>query len=247
MKDKLKIKFISSDPTKSRKLSEPEPAIKHVPDWYKDLPRFDRSNDEKTLKPSNHAGTDGAHQSTKRCMPFFDALTAGYYYLLDDDLHISMDENGKPSMSWANKNLLLVDSRPEIETPIPDGCHPIHYGFRMNWYYETPPGYSVIITHPMNRYDLPFYIQSGIIESDIWGLAAFIPFFLKTNFTGTIPKGTPLFQMIPIKRDDWESEIVYDYEELEKHEFLSENRRSRLHGHYKKFAWRKKNYGSASN
>lgn len=237
-----KISFISSDPNNTEGLVCPEPAIKHVPEWYKSLPRFDRSNSEKTVHPSNYSGVDGAHQTTKRCLPFFDALTAGYYYLLEDDVYVSMDENGKPTITWGNKNLLIVDSRPEVETPIPEGCHPIHYGWRMNWFYETPPGYSTIIMHPMNRYDLPFYIQSGIVESDIWGLASFVPFFLKTNFIGKIPKGTPLFQMIPFKRDDWESEAIIDRDELEKHEFKSENRRSLIYGYYKKFAWRKKRY-----
>lgn len=244
MSDPLKIKFISSDIDEFKGLVAPEPAVKHVPEWYKALPRFDKSNDEETLNPSNYAGIDGANQATKRCLPFFDAMTAGYYYLLEDDLYVNMDEDGKPSLTWANDRLLLVDSRPVIETPVPDGCHPIHYGWRMNWYYETPPGYSTMIMHPMNRYDLPFYIQSGIVESDIWGLAGFIPFFLKTGFIGKIPKGTPLFQMIPFKRDDWESEVIYDAAELEKQEFISENRRSYIFGYYKKFAWRKKKYGT---
>ena len=139
---------------------------------------------------------------------------------------------------------MLVDKRPTIELPVPDNCHPIHYGWRMNWFYETPPGYSVLITHPMNRFDLPFYTMSGIVESDIWGLPVFTAFFLKRNFIGVIPKGTPIFQIIPIKRDSWESEFVETVEALDIHELRAENRRSRLYGYYKQTAWRKKMFGA---
>ena len=176
------------------------------------------------------------------CMPFFDALTAGYHYVLEDDVYVDLDKEGKPIISWKGQ-VMMVDKRPTIELPVPDNCHPIHYGWRMNWFYETPPGYSVLITHPMNRYDLPFYTMSGIVESDIWGLPVFTAFFLKRNFIGVIPKGTPIFQIIPIKRESWESECVETEETFERHQFAAENRRSRLYGYYKETAWRKKMFG----
>jgi hypothetical protein len=115
----------------------------------------------------------------------------------------------------------------------------------MDWYYETPPGYSVMITHPMNRHDLPFYTLSVIVDADNWGLPVFVSFFLKRGFRGVIPKGTPLFQMIPFKRDDWELEVVYDSKELNKYELRAEKRRTDLFGHYKKTAWVKKLFGGA--
>ena len=238
----LKITFTPSFLNHGSFLSSPEPAVKHIPEWYRNLSKFDKSNDDITLDPQNHLGTDGAQVSTKMCMPFFDATTAGYMYVLEDDLYVSLDESGKPSLSW-NGPVMLVDKRPIIDIVVPDNCHPIHYGWRMNWYYETPPGYSVLITHPMNRYDLPFYVQSGIVESDIWGLPVFIAFFLKRNFQGVIPKGTPIMQIVPFKRDSWELETIETEEELDRHELMAENRRSMLYGYYKKTAWRKKVFG----
>jgi len=238
----LKINFIPATKNYKGMLLPPEPATKHLPKWYRQLAKFDKSNDEITLDPQNNLGSDGAQVSTKMCMPFFDATTAGYMYVLEDDLYVNLDKDGKPSLSWSN-NLMLVDTRPIIDIVVPDNCHPIHYGWRMNWYYETPPGYSVLITHPMNRYDLPFYVQSGIVESDIWGLPVFIAFFLKRNFHGVIPKGTPIMQIIPFKRDNWELEVVNSDEELDKHELMAENRRSMIYGYYKKTAWRKKVFG----
>ena len=238
----LRIKFIPAFRGFDGYLSPPEPAIKHVPEWYRSLSKFNKSNSDITLDPENNLGTDGAQVSTKMCMPFLDATTAGYMYVLEDDLHVDITEDGRPQLWWSG-DVMLVDKRPITDIVVPDNCHPIHYGWRMNWYYETPPGHSVLITHPMNRYDLPFYVQSGIVESDVWGLPVFIAFFLKRNFRGVIPKGTPLFQMIPFKRDNWEMEVIDTDEELEKHELMAENRRSMLYGYYKKTAWRKKIFG----
>lgn len=237
------IKFIPGFNGHSGRLTAPIPAVRNVPEWYKSLAKFDKSNDDITLGVKNNIGADGAMVATKMCMPFFDALTGGYHYVLEDDVHVDMDETGKPILSW-DGDVMMVDKRPTIELPVPDNCHPIHYGWRMNWYYETPPGYSVLITHPMNRYDLPFYTMSGIVESDIWGLPVFTAFFLKRNFIGTIKKGTPIFQIIPFKREDWELVEVETDEELDKHELMAENRRSRLYGYYKQTAWRRKIFSS---
>ena len=242
--DPLKISFTpaSIEQYQDGLLSAPEPAVRHVPEWYRSLAKHHSSNDDKNLNPANHIGGDGATVATKMCMPFLDSLTAGYMYVLEDDLYVELDEDGKPSLYWEN-DVMILDKRPTIELPVPNNCHPIHYGWRMNWFYETPPGYSVLITHPMNRFDLPFYTMSGIVESDIWGLPVFTAFFLQRGFQGVIPKGTPIFQVIPFKRDNWELEVDATSAKNEEHEFKAENRRSMLYGYYKKTAWRKKIFG----
>jgi hypothetical protein len=243
MNEPLKISFTPGGGTNYEGLdTPPEPAIKHVPEWYKSLARHEVWNDDKFLNPVNNIGGDGARVATKMCMPFLDSLTAGYFYLLEHDLLVELDKNGKPKLSW-DSEVMIVDKRPTIDLPVPDNCHPIHYGWRMNWYYETPPGYSVLITHPMNRHDLPFYTMSGIVESDIWGLPVFTAFFLKKGFQGIIKKGTPIFQILPFKRDNWELEVDASIKKIDDHEFKAENRRSMLYGYYKKTAWRKKIFG----
>lgn len=235
----VKIEFVPSRKNDDGLLVAPSPAMQHIPEWYKMLAKHNRSNNERELHPSNHIGTDGAIVATKSCMPFFDAMAWGYMYTLEDDLHVDLDDEGKPILSWKGE-LMIVDKRPTIELPVPTGCHPIHYGWRMGWYYETPPGYSILVTHPMNRYDLPFIVQSGIIESDTWGLPVFTAFFLKKGFRGTIPKGTPIFQMIPFKRDNFEMIISDDHDKINLHDIRAERRRKRIHGYYKAIAWRRK-------
>lgn len=242
MSKPLDIKFTPGFVGHNGRLTPPVPAVSTVPEWYRSLARFDKSNDDITLGVKNNLGADGAMVATKMCMPFFDALTGGYHYVLEEDILVELDEFGKPKLSWAG-DVMLVDKRPTIELPVPNNCHPIHYGWRMNWYYETPPGYSVLITHPMNRYDLPFYTMSGIVESDIWGLPVFTAFFLQKDFQGIISKGTPIFQIIPFKRDEWQLEVEETDEALDRHELMAENRRSRLYGYYKQTAWRRKIFG----
>jgi hypothetical protein len=170
-----------------------------------------------------------------------DAMTSGYIQTLPEDGEVVLDKDEKPSLFWKTE-VPLIDTRPLVDFAIPKECHPIHFGWKMFWYYETPPGYSLLITHPFNRYDLPFYSPSGIVDSDIWGLPVFFSFFLKRGFEGVIEKGTPLFQMIPIKREDWSLELDYSEEKHWENKIKEEKRRSHITAHYKKSTWQRKNY-----
>lgn len=239
-----KIKFVSvgGDSDYNKKLLPPVEAIKCLPDWYKDLsPYGGTSNKLKDLNPFNDRGGDGSNVSTKLCLPFFDAMSMGYMYCLEEDLIVDLDDKGIPSLSW-KKGIVLIDKRPSVDLAIPLDCHPIQFGIKMNWYYETPKDYSILITHPFNRYDLPFYVSSGVVDSDIWGLPAFIPLFIKKNFFGVIPKGTPICQMIPIKREPWQKEIIQNNDEYDKKHIQEERRRTHITGHYRKTTWQKKSY-----
>jgi hypothetical protein len=224
-------------------LLEPEPSYKKIPQWYRDLGKHYNSNDLGDLNPINDRGGDGSNVSTKLCLPFQDAMSLGYMYCLEDDLHVTLDINGKPELSWS-ADFMMMDKRPNVDLAIPEDVHPLHFGVKMQWFYETPENYSLLLTMPINRPDLPFWIPSGIVDSDIWGLPAFLPFFLKRNFEGVIPKGTPIAQMIPIKREPWNMVVDTSQEARDKHEWMSENRRSHITAHYRKWAWRKKQYKS---
>jgi hypothetical protein len=57
----------------------PGPASKFIPEWYKDAKSY--LNDEK--KPNMHE----SYTTIKRCMPVFDAMTAGYVIVLGQDMY----------------------------------------------------------------------------------------------------------------------------------------------------------------
>jgi hypothetical protein len=235
------IKFTPASKNEKDLILSPEYAVDHLPVWYKKLGRFQTSNNVMDLNPVNDRGTDGSAGSTKICMPFFDAMTSGYMYVLDYDITVSLDEDGFPTLSWEGEHMVL-DKRHMGDVAVPFQHHPLHFGWKTNWYTELPKGYSILITHPLNRHDLPFTTLSGIIDADKWFTPVFISFFLKRNFMGVIPKGTPLFQMIPIKRESWEMEIDNSKEGFEKNKIEEERRRTSIYAYYKDKIWNKKNY-----
>jgi len=214
-----------------------------IPSWYRDLAPHGGGTKHSLeyLEPINDRGSDGSDVSTKLCVPYLDAMTMGYVYKLVDDVEVSLSPSGAPTLKWKTVNNLL-DIRHVVDSSIPFDCHPIQFGIRMHAYYQTPEGYSTLICHPFNRFDLPFQVPAGLVDSDIWGLPIFVPFYLKRNFIGTIPKGTPMFQMVPVKRDDWELTLDCSRESYEEHVIKEEARRTRITAYYKKDIHQKKHY-----
>ena len=87
-----------------------------------------------------------------------------------------------------------------------------------------------MITHPLNRNDLPFITISGIVDGN-FAISADgnVPFYIKNNFEGIIPQGTPIAQLIPFYRQNWffkikkglvKKFITYIEKNVEKHKIL---------------------------
>jgi hypothetical protein len=105
---------------------------------------------------------------------------------------------------------------------------------------QTPPGYSSLITHPLNRHDLPFITLSGLVDTDMTMARGNLPFFLKEGFEGVIPAGTPMFQIIPFKRENWQMEEDKSIMKIGlENEFLT---KKSVYGWYKNNKWNKKLY-----
>ena len=49
--------------------------------------------------------------------------------------------------------------------------------------------------------------MSGIVDNDKVHLPGTMPFFVLKGVSGFIPAGTPYAQIIPFKREHWESEV----------------------------------------
>lgn len=168
----------------------PELAKKNVPFWFKKLPQ--------TMAPKD--------PTIKMCVPFLDAITAGYLIVLPCDVLVTINDN-EIKIEPSDTRLLLLETHaveqiaPEMVSSEfwPNPIKLINY-FVVN----TPKNYSLLYTHPLNRTDLPFYTLSGIVDSDKYPQNVNLPFFLKKSFSGLLPKGTPIAQLLPIKRDDWE-------------------------------------------
>lgn len=214
-------------------LETPSPIKKYIPEWYKKSLPFIGGKPDINNYSSNAA--------MKSCIPFLDALTSGYTITLWTDILVEKND-GIQMLRWL-RFPDPISIRPDgiaDGLPTPEGHSDVHYVWNIPWATHTPKGYSILITHPLNRYDLPFTTLSGIIDSDKFASGGLYPFFLNENFEGVIKAGTPLMQIIPFKRDDWESE---------KDDTLSEQStkdgwtaRSWISGFYKKNRWVKKKY-----
>ena len=218
----------------------PIPVSKKIPDWYKSLNKFIGNSD----KPIKALG----RKDLKSCVPFRDAMITGYLILSPADIEVCISHTGDVDI-FQNRslNFNVVDKRgPLIEgnqgfgMPNPLGTVPIMFAWTALWGIETPKSHSVLITHPLNRNDLPFITTSGIIDSGYFTKAGNIPFFIKEGFAGIIPKGTPIAQVIPFKREGWNSEI----KEADQRDYakVMTLRDSYLSGFYSRFLRQPKTY-----
>lgn len=186
--------------------ADPKPAKSFIPEWYKNAEN--KYEDEQ----------GGVQLGLKTCMPFLDSLSSGYMLTLPIDVYINEEKNELAHLfnNSASSLNMRWDGPPEFgdfiderssksgsTMPRPAGHYPNHLVFRGYWSIKTPKGFSLLMTHPLNRHDLPFTIASGIIDSDKYFAPGNIPFFVKKGFSGVVPKGTPIAQLIPIKREQW--------------------------------------------
>ena len=60
----------------------------------------------------------------------------------------------------------------------------------------------MLFTHPLNRFDLPFTTLSGMVDCDLYrdSWIHFPAHWHDMNFSGVLPKGTPIVQCLPVKR-----------------------------------------------
>lgn len=172
------------------------PAKAHVPQWYKNIP-LTTDNQRKFRLDRNGNKT----HSVKACVPFFDAMTTGYFLTTQQDLQVELVD-GKPEIAWPNQPPPL-QMREVSHMQVPSGYHRTEYIWMVNETLRAPKGFSLLITHPLNRFDLPFISMSGLVDADEIMQEGQIPFFLKKDFEGIIKKGTPMLQVIPIQRHNW--------------------------------------------
>ena len=213
-------------------IEQPQPASKFIPDWYKNM----ESYTGKERKPDGGGGTTA---TIKRCMPVFDAITAGYIITLPADVYVSIKEE-KQFFEWST--LGLIGFHPIEQAPNHPARNQHAYPKWMNpWAIKTPKGYSTLFTQPMHR-EAVFTILPGIVDTDTYTAPVNFPFVINDPaFEGLIPKGTPIAQVIPFKRDSWTMELG-DKKDLEAQAKVSKKLQSKFFDRYKSMFWTKKEY-----
>lgn len=224
-----KFEYLDGYPTKS---------LLNIPDWYKETSnRIDKNNKSMWLN-------GGTNLTIKSCIPFLDAITCGYMITLPFDIYVEKNPKNGYKIHWEIDMPNFIDHHSKIQFSnlnVPKEFEEDAYKFNQPYIVETPPGYSSLITHPLNRIDLPFYTLSGVVDSDLFTkLPINLPFFLKKDFQGIIEKNTPIAQVIPFKREKWTHQ-KNKYSE-EQSLFAMDELKSTIFGSYKKRFWSKKEY-----
>lgn len=229
-----RIEFIPASKEVEDLVCSPQPSSKFIPEWYKKI----KPNNAKNIKWSEEEVKPILN--LKNCVPFLDAMTSGYTMTTWCDLHIEK-EGDNVRYRYASAPTLL-ETRQSTNLEVNSSFYPIEFIWKSYWRAKLPSGYSLLITHPMNRLDLPFQTLSAIIDSDHFYHRAVgnIPFYIKKDFEGLIPCGTPMFHLFPFRRNNWQKhEIPFDETKRSKLDFLM----NRLFiDSYKRQFWQKKSF-----
>lgn len=209
------------------------PAKSFVPEWYKKIPKWENGE---LISGTNINAT------VKQCMPFIDSLTVGYMITMPHDIYVK-EVNGSPFITWKSD----VENPPRWrdvvahKNIVPHDHYPFEYTWNTCIALSVPEGYSMLITHPLNRHDLPFTTISGVIDGG-YELSPHgnLPFYIKRGFEGVIEQGTPIMQVIPFRQESWSSEDTIGLAQ----KGVSNTKAANLvfSGWYKKNFWNRKEY-----
>ena len=185
------------DPALADQLPPPVPARGQLPDWLRAMPA------------NAHSDIHGRDiRTVKQCPPFVDAMAYGVMILLPCD--VRMDHG---SLSWAwdvpepatsghpRAPLSFHVPAQLIGTPFASAGQAA-IKFNSFWTIELDPGWSLFATHPVNRWDLPFRTITGLVDADRFhdGGINFPALWTEPEFSGVLPKGTPVAQCFAVPR-----------------------------------------------
>jgi hypothetical protein len=208
-----RIEFLGDTADCAELFDPPIPAKDLLPEWYKRMPSY--CTPERSITKHGHFNS-----TIKHCMPALDAMTTGYILTLPQDLHVTEHTEANISTSWPMDNMQLIEnhsieqiSEYQIDT---ERWSASALKLINRWVIKTPPGYSTLFMSPMWQDDNRFFVFPGVVDTDLYPQPINFPFLLQRGFVGTIGYGTPFVQLIPFKRDEWDSEVGVKSEEMRK-------------------------------
>jgi hypothetical protein len=236
-----KVDFIALSEIFYNIFERPKPAVNFIPSWYKNLNSNLHNNPYENIDKE----TGNTSRTVKACMPVFDAMTAGYIMTNQAEIYFSENQNDiAPVASWSIDNFKPIDfhSVEQYSTfDLPQNLYKNAIKFINPWIIKTPPGYSCLFVHPFLRDDLPHQIIPAIVDTDKHPIPINFPAFLNKDFKGIMPIGMPIVQIIPFKREDWNSTHEF-YNSSMSSDDVWQFAKRKIHNRYKSFYRTKKNW-----
>ncbi len=234
----MQIKFVAIEPKWLEMQPPPQPASKYKPEWYKDSPLFSPGD---KFQFTN----ENKNMTFKKCLPFIDGLNAGYILELRKDIFVqdnSNDDSNTFDIVWNSDELVvgIHHSNTRLIDP-PEGYHSQVVTYIWNYIVQTPKGYSTLFCEPFGFPNGILKAIPAVVDTDGKALNFHLSLWFKKGFVGVVPKGTPLVQIIPFKRDDWKSKI--SSLKLGEHEIMQETTfNATIFNNYKNLSWFRKKY-----
>jgi hypothetical protein len=174
-------------------IAEPVPAKTVLPAWFRRL----QGVDESQLTATNNGLT------VKRCMPFVDAMAAGWIIPLAAPVRLEISEGGRSiSAGWEFDREMVSNHGSFQIAGSPYEPHP-PMKFHNYWTIRTPNGWSCLFLPSINRPDSVVEVLSGLVDTDRYRSPVNFPFVaIAPDGVYTLKKGTPLVQVIPFRRAD---------------------------------------------
>jgi len=170
---------------------EPTPAYNELPQWYKDTPMVAENGTYDTSKIG----------SVRRCMSFFESLSMGWILKTPGDIEVNI-QNGEMSFDW-DMDLELVSNQ---STDLMNSTYPediVLIKLATPWRAVAKEGWSLLVVPPLNRPAEIFESTAGVLNADEFdGRINSIVKWHDLGYSGIIKKGTPISQLIPIKRTE---------------------------------------------
>lgn len=216
----------------------PKPASHYKPKWLQRLHGIDG--------PPQYEGNVITNRTASFCKPFTDTFETGYIQESWCDIHVGIGPDETLRYSQSATPAIMTqrgNSDTSKQLQLPKHFYPMEFAWHQPYVAELPKGYSMMVTHPLNHWTLPFVTLTGIIDNDSFVYESannMLPFNFYSWFTGIIPAGTPLFQFIPIKRDKWKRSLQQFNEERQA-KAIHEVRR-KFTSQYRLMHWSRKQY-----
>lgn len=221
---------------------KPTPTFSFNRSWWSDLP---------LASDDGHVCQVGPLNTIKNCPAVSDTISSGYVVYCPVDVSVNATEQNlqistpslhRSELSNLERNLVGQHTSKQMSGfSAPEGYHNNVIKINTFWGIRTDPGYSVLITKVLNRNDLPYIAVDAIVDTDSYTSRFPYSLWIQNNFNGIIRAGSPLFQVIPFKREDWKMNLI-QFPDKESHTIQDVKISTMLNNGYRRFFWKKKRF-----